>query len=176
MIEESTAVSSFSGMALLIHDKLRNNDRVFFQRFTYVRKEIEDWLIDNKSLIGVLIQNLNKGQRIPKVRDLLNFLVTQFEKHTKVSPEAVLSHLGAKGRVFDITVQQAGAHFSDDTKSTVFIERAIASALRCPICDGLLDPTKSVHYDHKVPLRDGGRGDVANAQLVHPYCNSGIKA
>jgi hypothetical protein len=165
----------FLGTTLLVEEKLRNNNTSFFKRFTLVRSGVEQFLMDNKSLIGILLQNLNRKQRVPKMRDLLNFLVVQLEKGNSVTPEAALSYLGARGRVFDVTAQQAGSGFSDDTKSMAFIKQAVAGALKCPVCGGLLDPAKSVHYDHKIPKRKGGRGDADNIQLVHPYCNTGIK-
>ena len=71
--------------------------------------------------------------------------------------------------------QTGGPFISDDTKTFVYVKQAIENALRCPICDGLLDPGKSVSYDHKVRLREGGTGSQSNVQMAHPYCNTGYK-
>jgi hypothetical protein len=67
-----------------------------------------------------------------------------------------------------------GRNFSTRTKSSVFLTEAMKNELRCAICRGYLH-VKSISYDHKVRKADGGMGNPANAQLSHPYCNSGYK-
>jgi hypothetical protein len=44
----------FLGMASLIAEKLRNNDDLYFKKFTHARKNMEKFLMSNKSLIGIL--------------------------------------------------------------------------------------------------------------------------
>jgi HNH endonuclease len=75
----------------------------------------------------------------------------------------------------DANVVQTTPHISDDTKSMVYVQKAVTNALRCPVCGGLLDISKSVSYDHIEPKRKGGTGDHTNVQLAHPYCNTGYK-
>ena len=58
----------------------------------------------------------------------------------------------------------------------LFMTTALASAIMCPICGGYLHPSKSVSYDHITPRRDKGTGEAANGRLVHPFCNTGVKA
>jgi hypothetical protein len=87
----------------------------------------------------------------------------------------LLEKIGIKGRVLDATEKQASPHFSDDTKSMLFVDVALKSALRCPICGGFLLPSKSVSYDHVTRVREGGTGEFGNGQLVHPYCNTATK-
>jgi hypothetical protein len=65
--------------------------------------------------------------------------------------------------------------FSDDIKSQAFISVALKGVPCCAICGGYLDAEKSISYDHDVPRRDGGRGDIHNLQLTHPYCNQSVK-
>jgi hypothetical protein len=165
----------FLGMTMLIQEKIRNNDDSFFKKFTRARKRVEQFLIDNKSLIGIVLQNLAKGQRVPKMKDLFEFLVTELQVQPEVAPEAAMAKMGLRGRVLDVVAIQAAPAFTDDTKSMLFIKQAIATALRCPLCGGLLDPKKSVSYDHIKPVREGGTGNIENAQLAHPYCNTGYK-
>jgi len=69
----------------------------------------------------------------------------------------------------------SATEFSEDVKSKVFIVSAIGSAQRCAICNGYLDPMKSVSYDHVKEKKMGGVGDVGNCNLTHPYCNTGYK-
>ena len=63
----------------------------------------------------------------------------------------------------------------DDTKSATFINTALKSAIKCPVCDGYLDSKKSISYDHIKPKREGGLGSIDNCQLAHPYCNQSVK-
>jgi hypothetical protein len=165
----------FLGMTAVIQDKLRNNNAGFFKAFTAARKKLEQFLVDNKSLIGVILQNLSKGQRVPKIRDLFEFLVNGLQDGKTVKVEDAIAHLGIRGRILDANVIQTSPHISDDTKSMVYVRQAVETALRCPVCGGLLDPSKSVSYDHIDPKRKGGTGDTTNVQLAHPYCNTGYK-
>ena len=165
----------FLGVASLITQRLRCGDSAFFRKFSIARRKIEDFLIANKSLIGILLQNLAKASRVPKMRDMLKFLVEQYSAGVDVKVEDVLTFLGAKSRVFDITTSNTGAQFSSDTKAAIFIRQAITSAPRCPICSGLLFARKSVSFDHIKPRREGGSDSPENGQMTHPYCNSAIK-
>lgn len=166
----------FLGMVSLIQGALRNNNKLFFRRFTGARKRIEDFLVVNKSLLGVLLQNLAKSQRVPKMKALFEFLVNGFqEPKSSVSVESVIAGIGLRGRIVDVNTLAGGPTISDETKTMVYVRQAIEKALRCAICDGLLDPAKSVSYDHTVRVRHGGTGDPGNVQMAHPYCNTGYK-
>ena len=109
------------------------------------------------------------------MRDLFNFLVREATKKRALEPELAFSHLGLSGKVYDMTVSKHSQTFSDETKSQIFYRQAIKHAQICPVCNGLLDASKSVSYDHITPVRDGGRGSPQNGQMLHPYCNSSIK-
>lgn len=165
----------FLGMASLIQEKIRNNDAEFFKKFTVARRRVEDFLVDNKSLIGIILQNLSKGQRVPKIRELFEFLVNRLQAQDDLKIEDAIVKMGLRGRILDVNAMQTTAHISDDTKSMLFLRSAIGAALPCPICGGKLDPKKSVSYDHILPVREGGIGDITNTQLAHPFCNTGYK-
>jgi len=165
----------FLGIVKLFTRKLFENDKHFFRRFTSVRRAVEDIIIDNKSLIGIILQNTSKGMRNDRVENLMRFFIRKAESGENISIEEAVAAVGGKGRIIDITAAQAPTEFSQETKSAAYIKSAIQNALRCPICKGLLDPTKSVSYDHGIPLREGGRGDLENCVLVHPYCNTAVK-
>ena len=159
-------------MTSLIAEKVRNNDGLFFKKFTLAREKMERFLVQNKSLITLLLTNMSKGQRTTKMKDLFNFLVEEGCVGKEVTAEEAIAQLGLRGRFLEVDSVQVSTAISDDTKSTLFVKDAITRALPCPLCRGLLDPTKSVSYDHITPIRDGGTGDVKNVQLVHPFCNS----
>jgi hypothetical protein len=103
-------------------------------------------------------------------------LISHFNNGVAVTPEAAIGRLGLRGRFFDVDAAHTNTKFSDDAKSQAFISAAMKSALKCPICNGMLDPRKSVSYDHEVRVREGGTGDPNNARLAHPYCNTGVKS
>lgn len=165
----------FLGMVLLVARKLKDNDKSFFEKLTIAREKMESFLISNKSLIGILLQNMSKHTRVSKMRDLFAFLVSEYSSGNEVKVEAAIEHLGVRGRIFDVTTTPKGVQFSDETKSALFMKKALDSAIKCSICNGLLDASKSVSYDHVTPVRDGGRGDIGNGDLVHPYCNQSVK-
>jgi Protein of unknown function DUF262. len=165
----------FLGMTALIAEKLRDNNSGWFVAFTTARFKIEQFLLTNKSTIGLVLQNMSKAQRVPKMRDLFDFLVSEAAKGERLEIDKAVVHMGLRARILDLTSPQASSHISDETKSMLFIRNAITKALHCPICNGLLDPSKSVSYDHIDPVRAGGSGHIDNIQLVHPYCNTGYK-
>lgn len=165
----------FLGIVELISNKLKNNDKLFFKKFTSSRSRIEQFLIDNKSLIGILLQNTGKKVRVSRMREMFEFLVQKYSDEEIVTPEMMMHALGAKGRVFDITSNANSEKFSDDSKSAIFLAGAMKSASRCPECGGLIYALKSASYDHISRVREGGMGDASNGQIMHPYCNSAIK-
>jgi hypothetical protein len=69
---------------------------------------------------------------------------------------------------------QRRRNFSSETKSATFLRDAIDAAPRCQICKARIH-SKSISIDHKTRRQDGGVGSIENAQLTHPYCNSGFK-
>ena len=166
----------FLGMVLLLTERVRNNDGAFFKKFTAVRPQLEKFLAENKSLIGIILQNLAKAQRVPKMRDMFMFVISRSNSGESIAPEEVMKHLGLRGRVFDVVASQTTPQFSDDTKAKIFVSQALAGAMECPICHGKLAPHKSVSYDHILRVREGGLGEAENGALVHPYCNSAIKS
>jgi hypothetical protein len=165
----------FLGILALISEKLRVNDQTYFKKFTKSRENVETFLLENKSILGIVLQNLSRGQRVNKMRDLFMFLIDEISKGDVVTPERAIEHLGLQGRILDVKAIQEAPKFTDDTKSMVFLQQALKGAIRCDICSGYLDPNKSVSYDHKKPIREGGTGDSSNVQLSHPYCNTGYK-
>jgi HNH endonuclease len=162
----------FLGVIALIADKLRNNDFHFFKKFTKAHPKIEDFLIENKSLIGIILQNLGKTQRIPKIKELFDYMVAQAATGASLRVEEVVSQLGLTGRILDIRTIQTSPNVTDETKNTILIKTSIASAPKCPLCNGRLEPNKSVSYDHKVDKKNDGTGNLDNIQLAHFYCNN----
>ena len=123
----------FLGMVSLIAEKLRNNDSEWFKKFTKVRQRVEEFLIENKSLIGIALQNMGKGQRIPKMKELFEFLVDEtFDFKTPLSPEKAIAKLGLRGRILDVRAIQTSPKVSDETKSAVMVRTHIKAAVKFP--------------------------------------------
>jgi hypothetical protein len=165
----------FLGVTLLIAQRLHENNTDWFKSFCKGRSHVEEFLIKEKSLIGMILRTITPNQRALRMRDLIAYLVSEGVKGVTPTPEAAIAHLGVKGRIFDGTAIQSGKLFSDETKSMAYIRKAIASAQKCTVCAGLLDTHKSVSYDHITPVSAGGTGDVENLDMLHPYCNTGLK-
>lgn len=167
----------FLGVVSMLTDAIANNDPTFFKKFTEARKTIESFLLANKNLIGLVLQNMSKNQRVLRMRQLFEYLIVVFQE-TGQQPGLLqaLEEIGVRGKVLDLGEQAAGQHFSDETKSRLFITSAIEASLRCPICEGFLLPSKSVSFDHVARRREGGNGAIGNGQMTHPFCNTGYKA
>lgn len=166
----------FLGTIKAISEKIKNNDKAWFRKFSEVRSQLEEVLISRKSLINQALANINSRQRIQRVADLVDGLVKTYKMDKAPSDNDILKMLGLEGATGDLRLIEAPKGFSTETKSAVFLQEAIRTAVKCKVCGGLLIPEKSVSYDHHQPIRDGGRGQIENAQLTHPFCNTGIKS
>jgi hypothetical protein len=146
----------FLGLVRLISEHVRNNDNKFFKTFTKVRRNLEDFLVANKSLIGQGFANVNRDARVIRVRDMLDTLIKWLDKKESFTTEDVFASIGLAGRILDVRTQIiAGVKVSEATKAALAISAGLAAAPRCPICGGLLYPKKSVSYDHNKPAREG---------------------
>ena len=165
----------FLGMVELISRQVKNNNDDFFFKFTSSRSQIEAFLIKHKALITLLLQNLHNKVRTESMAKLFSYLMNAYGAREEVTVESALSHLGIEGKVYDLKFAPASKDFSEEAMSETYVGRAIQSALKCPACDGLLDPRRSVSYDHIKAKHAGGLGNVENCDLTHPFCNTAVK-
>ena len=170
-------IPMFLGVAILISRKMANNDKTFFEKFSSVRRKLEKILIEKKDLIATVLQKTISGKRVNRYADLLDTLVSLLHANPAVTitDEQIVTLAGLTGKIITGAASEAGQKFSEDTKSAVFIKAALKSAMCCPICNGYLDPEKSVSYDHVSEKAIGGKGNEENCQLTHPYCNQAVK-
>lgn len=160
------------GMFSLIADKIKQNDRNWFKVFsTPVRRHIEEMLIEHKTIITLLISALGSRSRVEGGRIVLTLVMDSALHGRQVSPDEIASALRLESRLYSIQTKP-GADFSDDAKSSAFLRHALQQAVRCPLCEGYLDPAKSLSWDHIKRKDDGGTGESENCQPTHPYCNS----
>jgi len=165
----------FLGTISLIGKKLSDNDSLFFKNFTSIRSKLETILIENKELIATIIQKNLSRNRVSKYHDFLQILINSLVRNETVDPSDLVRFSELEGKVIAGDFKRTTSKISDETKSKVFINVALNSALKCPICEGYLDVEKSVSYDHIERVQDGGLGSGDNCQLTHPYCNQSVK-
>jgi len=154
-------------------------DQDQLKKFTQVRKRFEEFLIRYKNFQNQTVRKFGSGPR--GYRSLLALWRVIYEHMLQgATDDKILEALGASSS-FDylqpgesVEFASADRTFSKEAKVAVFIRTALEAAVRCPICNGLLD-AKAMSYDHIDRVRDGGSSTSANAQLTHPYCNSAIK-
>ncbi len=168
-------VASFFAVLALIQEFEKRN---FFKKFTSVRADFEKFLLENDYFVQQIVRRYrsasNSYEHIKKfymliINMLLDKVVFQEipERITKEKDFSFLSYVAfeSEGREGD---------FSRETKSEVFIRDALNSALRCAICGGYIHKN-SISIDHIQRKQDGGNNFVDNAQLTHPFCNTGFK-
>ena len=159
----------------IIERKVRDNDSIWFKKFTMARGVIEEILIRHKTIMTLLISALGSKNRMSATQTALEFIINQsIAGATDIEIDELANILNLTSRLYKIE-NKPGADFSDDAKTSTFLQLAMKSALKCPICNGYIDPAKSVSYDHVVRKQDGGVGAVDNCSLTHPFCNTGVK-
>ena len=165
----------FLGTASLINEKLDQNNKSFFTKFTKVRCKLEEVLITNKDLIATALQKHMSNKRMNIFKELLEKIVQYLSEDKDVSQDDLIVFSQLDGKLISGDAQSSNSRISEEQKSKLFINVALKNALTCPICGGYLDVEKSVSYDHIERVREGGNGHSDNVQLTHPYCNQTIK-
>lgn len=165
----------FMGTMTLIGQKLSNNDKSFFKKFTEARFNLEKLLIKKKELIATVILKHGSYNRINKYSIFLEKLLEHLNNGRNVTDEDIVEMSGLSGKIVVGSSNEQPTEFSDEIKSKVFIDKALESSIKCPVCNGYIDAEKSISYDHEIRARDGGAGVASNCNLMHPYCNQSIK-
>jgi hypothetical protein len=167
----------FMGTARLIANKLANNDKDFFKKFSKIRAKLESLLINHKDLIATILQRNISGKRVSRHSAMLDGAVKALYEGTAVTEANLVTMSGLEGKIIvgSGSTETAGRKFSDDAKSQAYIAAALSSAIKCEICQGYIDPTRSLSYDHDKRVADNGTSHVSNLHLTHPYCNQSVK-
>jgi hypothetical protein len=165
----------FMGTLSLVANKLANNDKEFFKKFTESRAKLEAVLVEHKDLIATILQKHVSPKRTKHYSALLDQLVKSISDGNSITQADLVRMSGLEGKIIVGTEVQKAHSFNDDVKSAAFINVALASAVKCPLCGGYLDVEKSVSYDHGIRIREGGTGSIENCNLTHPFCNQGMK-
>ncbi|WMV71267.1 DUF262 domain-containing protein [Xenorhabdus griffiniae] len=171
----------FLGTLLVIAKQLKFNNKRFFKEFITIRSNLEKTLIENKQLISSLVNRASHNKRVVYysefLESMIDLLLEKIKKseNSQLNGEEIISLSHFEGDVLKGSNITKGKKISEDSKNTVFIRTALSSALICPICNGYIDSSKSISYDHKARVEDGGVGSVDNTQITHPYCNMSVK-
>lgn len=149
-----------------------------FIKFTEVRSQFEEFLVEHRNFVNQIAHQVYGGNK--RVEATLLMYKVLFDELTKKTPtkniiEKMRSHIQLKF-LQEIVPENVhyGKDFSDDTKSAVFLRKAIDKSIICSICHTRIH-FRSFTYDHKERKQDGGLGTPDNAQLMHPFCNTGYK-
>lgn len=165
----------FMGTVKLVAEKLANNDKEFFKTFSNVRSKLEILLVDHKDLMATILQKHISSKRVDRYASLLDQTIAALARGQDVTEGDLVKLAGLDGKIVTGSSVAMPKKFSNDTKSQVFIQTALASSVKCPICNGYMDTVKSVSYDHVQRAQDGGSANANNLQLTHPYCNQSVK-
>ena len=159
-------------MVRVFSKAIENNDDQFFRLFTRNRQTVEEVFLNHKTLIGQANIAIRSTNRVQKWADLIEGAARGKLFAEGVSADEILGALELRGKVVASEIREVGANFSNSTKSAVFLKELVKSAIKCPLCGGLVLAAKSVSYDHVKPKSKGGTSTADNVQLTHPYCNS----
>ncbi len=167
--------TAFLATVLFVRE-LEQQNRFF--EFTTARKQFEDFLLKYRHFSNQVGRNYGSGLRgLSPMLAMYHLMLSEIKAGTedvgivrKLQEQPQLRFLG------EITDEDRkyGRNFSTESKTAVFLREAMQSELRCAICGARLH-FKSISMDHTVRKQDGGTGSPDNAQLTHPYCNSGYK-
>ncbi|MBS0628417.1 MAG: DUF262 domain-containing protein [Verrucomicrobia bacterium] len=165
----------FMGIMSLISKKLNENNPKFFYDFTKSREKLEEILIEKKDLIATILQKHISKNRISVFSDFINELIIRINNGETIQDVDIVAITKLEGKIVLGAPINPSIAFSEEAKSESFIRAAIKTAIKCPICNGYLDPEKSMSYDHLIPVRENGGGTSDNCQLTHPFCNQSVK-
>lgn len=167
--------TAFLAVVEMVKDLEKNGA---FSGFIQQRARFETFLLRHKNFVNQVTVKFGSGVKgfvrlnslYKRILDLLLAGKTEAEIHDDLEGSDDFSFLQPAEKEESTTRKE----FDQETKSAAFLRDALAGALKCKICSGLIH-VKSISIDHIERKQDGGLGNVANAQLAHPYCNTTVK-
>lgn len=145
--------------------KVRNTFEAFLLKYSYFPQQFNDkYKYASKSYKNIALMYLK----------LVNIL--QIEQSIDTAAIKILQDKDFNFLKIDQqhNIQEPFSNFTNESKSAVFIKEALTNPIRCKICQGLIHQN-SITIDHIVRDREGGKGNLENGQLAHPFCNSTYK-
>ncbi len=145
----------FLGVASLIKSKLLNNNDDFFKKFTKVRAELENYLIENKQIIIQALSAVRSENRTERMADLFSYLIGTLIQAGTPTLDGLFQSARLKGTVVQFKQRVESKNFSDGAKSSIVLREGFKSSMKCPICNGYLEPATSGSFDHIVRKSEG---------------------
>lgn len=167
----------FLAFVSLISRKLFHNDKKFFQKFSEHRSEVERFLLDLKPILALLVNAVTSRSRVQKLSEFLEAIVNRSAEGERLDNFWAISFIApnSRARILGAAEATQTSDVTRETKSAVYLRESLHSAVKCTICEGLIEPSLSVSYDHDQRVREGGVGSEENVNLTHPFCNTGVK-
>lgn len=169
--------ASFHAVTNLILELIRKNK---LKEFIRAREEFEKFIVNYNYVTQQIMRKYRSSilgrphisrfylSIIEKINEGLNYN----EAIKKVIENEDFRYIVLAGDNKDI--EYARKNFDRESKSAVFIQDALENGIKCHICKGFIH-RNSMTIDHIIRKADGGKGQVDNGQLAHPYCNSTFK-
>jgi HNH endonuclease len=158
---------------------IRLEQRKWLMEFIKLRSKVENFLIDNRPLVNQVIRKF--GTKHSGTTHLAEFYVDIMQFFGDGGDARnILSLFKNKPNYRYLQPDESPydgvspTKFSTQVKSGLVVQTLLPLAPRCPICGGLV-PSQAISVDHKVRKEDGGESVIENAQVTHPYCNTGFK-
>ena len=164
----------FLTIAELIVDWERANK---LQLFTELRARFETFLTENRSLLNQVIRKFGtKASGRDHVRafyelDLKLLAEGKSPNDLIAELQQAIPYLQPAESPYQGIVP---TKFSTQMKSGLVMKELVEQAPRCAICQGFV-PMHAISIDHIKRREDGGLAIAENAQVTHPYCNTGYK-
>jgi hypothetical protein len=147
--------------------------------FIEVRKDFEEFLMANRPLLNQVIRKF--GTKASGTNHLYTFYSDILNLLWRSTPrDNVASELEKDPKYSYLQSAEAPyggvspTRYSTQVKSGLVMRELLATAKKCGICNGVI-PSQAISIDHKERKEDGGASTVENAQMTHPYCNTGYK-
>lgn len=165
---------------LVVAEMLIEYDRTNqIPQFIASRKAFEDFLINNRSLVAQVVRKFGtKASGIGHLRTFYELTLSMIGGGLAgaglveaITSNAAYSYLQPAESPYDGT---APTRYSTQVKAGLVMRELLPTAIRCNICGGFV-PSQAMSIDHKERKEDGGPSTVENAQVSHPYCNTGYK-
>lgn len=151
--------------------RLYENDKL--KLFTKNREKFENFIYKYDYVIDQINRNARSSKKSATIISNLYFDFLDMLENDK-SEDDILSSIISKSPSVTLTNDLSENLSHSKLKNATYISAALSSVLKCPICGGAIH-TNSTSLDHIERKRDGGVNSVANAQITHPYCNTGFK-
>ncbi|WP_299257549.1 DUF262 domain-containing protein [uncultured Kushneria sp.] len=149
------------------------------KQFISAREGFENFMLQYKSIPNQITNKFGSGAKKGH-RRLFEFYVKLLNLKLEGTSDTDIVENISKDDIFGFLqfspsfTKTNESSFSNNVKSTAFIQEALKNPIRCQICQGLIHKN-STSFDHIQRKENGGTGSAENAQLAHPYCNSTYK-